>query len=369
MVTVVAHRGASADRAEHTLAAYRRAVEVGADALECDIRLTADGVLVCVHDRRVDRTSQRPRRRLGPGAGRPGRARLPALRLAALGRRRGPASSRTARTAGPDPGRAARRTSRDCGRPVEVAIETKHPTRYAGLVERRLVERARPVRLGPPAARRLGAGPGHELLLAVAAADAGAGPEHPDRAPDGAGPAAAAGRDAAGAVRIAGPIDRRRPRAPAVRRAGAPRGGAVHVWTVDEPADVDLCLRAGRRRDHHQPAGRGAGAGESRACHPNGRGCAAVAVGHQVGDDGDTRPGRRPRHPRSAAEAEDRRRPTPWTFPSTRPACARHAGCSRPTQRRPASRSPTEPTRWSSCPSSSATRCGTPDRWRTGWCG
>ena len=57
MVSVVAHRGASVDLAEHTLAAYRRALEVGADALECDVRLTADGHLVCVHDRRVDRTS------------------------------------------------------------------------------------------------------------------------------------------------------------------------------------------------------------------------------------------------------------------------------------------------------------------------
>ena len=54
---VVAHRGASDDVAEHTLAAYLRAVEDGADALECDVRLTADGHLVCVHDRRVDRTS------------------------------------------------------------------------------------------------------------------------------------------------------------------------------------------------------------------------------------------------------------------------------------------------------------------------
>ena len=57
VVHVVAHRGASLDVAEHTLAAYERAVELGADALECDVRLTADGVLVCVHDRRVDRTS------------------------------------------------------------------------------------------------------------------------------------------------------------------------------------------------------------------------------------------------------------------------------------------------------------------------
>jgi glycerophosphoryl diester phosphodiesterase len=54
---VVAHRGSSAEEPEHTLSAYQRAIEVGADALECDVRLTADGHLVCVHDRRVNRTS------------------------------------------------------------------------------------------------------------------------------------------------------------------------------------------------------------------------------------------------------------------------------------------------------------------------
>jgi tol-pal system protein YbgF len=54
---VVAHRGASADRPEHTLAAYQLALEEGADGVECDVRLTLDGHLVCVHDRRVDRTS------------------------------------------------------------------------------------------------------------------------------------------------------------------------------------------------------------------------------------------------------------------------------------------------------------------------
>src|SRR4051812_43024918 len=54
---VVAHRGASSHRAEHTLAAYALALEQGADGLECDVRLTRDGFLVCVHDRRVDRTS------------------------------------------------------------------------------------------------------------------------------------------------------------------------------------------------------------------------------------------------------------------------------------------------------------------------
>ena len=53
---VVAHRGASADLPEHTRAAYERALEEGADAVECDVRLTRDGHLVCVHDRKLDRT-------------------------------------------------------------------------------------------------------------------------------------------------------------------------------------------------------------------------------------------------------------------------------------------------------------------------
>ena len=56
-VVVIAHRGASFDFPEHTLPAYHRAVEVGADFLECDLQLTKDEVLVCVHDTTVDRTS------------------------------------------------------------------------------------------------------------------------------------------------------------------------------------------------------------------------------------------------------------------------------------------------------------------------
>ena len=47
---VIAHRGASAYRPEHTLAAYGLALEQGADRLELDVRPTADGELVVVHD-------------------------------------------------------------------------------------------------------------------------------------------------------------------------------------------------------------------------------------------------------------------------------------------------------------------------------
>ncbi|HZE37796.1 MAG TPA: glycerophosphodiester phosphodiesterase family protein [Stackebrandtia sp.] len=54
---VVAHRGANVDLPEQSLAAYTRAVEVGADAIECDVRLTKDGHLVCHHDRTIGRTS------------------------------------------------------------------------------------------------------------------------------------------------------------------------------------------------------------------------------------------------------------------------------------------------------------------------
>ena len=46
----MAHRGASRAEAENTVAAFRRAGEMGADAVELDVRRTADGVLVVHHD-------------------------------------------------------------------------------------------------------------------------------------------------------------------------------------------------------------------------------------------------------------------------------------------------------------------------------
>ena len=56
---VVAHRGASSETAEHTLRAYVKALDAGAEGLECDVRLTADGHLVCVHDRDLRRTASK----------------------------------------------------------------------------------------------------------------------------------------------------------------------------------------------------------------------------------------------------------------------------------------------------------------------
>lgn len=54
---IYAHRGSSGTFAEHTRAAYLQALADGADGVECDLRLTADGVLVLLHDDDVDRTS------------------------------------------------------------------------------------------------------------------------------------------------------------------------------------------------------------------------------------------------------------------------------------------------------------------------
>jgi glycerophosphoryl diester phosphodiesterase len=58
--TVIGHRGASAYAPEHTFAAYDLALEQGADYIEQDLQLTADGVLVAVHDDTLDRTVRGP---------------------------------------------------------------------------------------------------------------------------------------------------------------------------------------------------------------------------------------------------------------------------------------------------------------------
>jgi glycerophosphoryl diester phosphodiesterase len=145
---IVAHRGASFDLAEHTLSAYTAAIESGADALECDVRLTRDGHLVCVHDRRVDRTSD-------------GQGLVSELDLAGLNAldfsswhaewpdtadhllRDDPYLSGVVPDRDPVGGVLTLETLlglvHDAPRAVRVLIETKHPTRYGGLVEKELV--------------------------------------------------------------------------------------------------------------------------------------------------------------------------------------------------------------------------------------
>lgn len=136
---VLAHRGASADHAEHTLGAYLAALEMGVDGFECDVRLTADGHLVCVHDRTLKRTAMT-------------RGTVSTMELAELSEldfstwKHPWADLDDERPDTVDEHgkvltlRKLFEVAADFDRRIEIAVETKHPTRYGGLVERRVAD-------------------------------------------------------------------------------------------------------------------------------------------------------------------------------------------------------------------------------------
>ncbi|MDT7842568.1 glycerophosphodiester phosphodiesterase [Streptomyces justiciae] len=243
-IQVVAHRGASEEAPEHTLAAYRKAIEDGADALECDVRLTADGHLVCVHDRRVNRTSN-------------GRGAVSALELAELAA----LDFGSWKNRDEEPDWEHRPEDReetsvltlerllelvaDAGRRVELAIETKHPTRWAGQVEERLLVLLKRFGLEAPAAAadspvRIMSFSARSLARVRAAS-----PMLPTvYLMQFVSPRLRDGRLPAG-VRIAGPSIRIVRNHPAYIERLKRAGHQVHVWTVNEPEDVDLCVELG----------------------------------------------------------------------------------------------------------------------------
>ena len=261
---VVAHRGASSLAAEHTLSAYQSAIESGADALECDVRLTRDGHLVCVHDRTVNRTSD------GQGV-------VSELDLTALGRLdfsswHGdlPTSADELLTDNPyldgvDADRLVRGGGvltlerllglvHDADREVRLLVETKHPTRYAGLVEKTLVELLDRFgwagRTGPPLSVREPADMGNRVIVMSFAPTAVRrvkllAPDIPTvLLLDRLLPPRRSGILPAG-VPIAGPglhVLREDPEF--VERAHA-RGHQVFVWTVDEPEDLRFVMSLG----------------------------------------------------------------------------------------------------------------------------
>jgi glycerophosphoryl diester phosphodiesterase len=224
------------------MSAYERAVADGADAVECDVRLTADGVLVCVHDRRIDRTST--------GRGPVSSQTYAQLSQADYGSwKQTPEEMEAEEEEAIDAGGLLRLSDlldflRDVPRRVDISIETKHPVRYGGLVEDRLVDllrerdlvthlpgrgRVRLMSFSETALRRM-----RELaptLQTVFLMD-----RVPVRARNGWLPSRA---------RIAGPgmhVLRAHPHF--VERLHS-AGRLVHVWTVDEPADIDLCIELG----------------------------------------------------------------------------------------------------------------------------
>jgi glycerophosphoryl diester phosphodiesterase len=237
---VVAHRGASHDNPEHTLGAYLRALEEGAEGLECDVRLTADGHLVCVHDRNLRRTA------LHPGV-------VSTMHLAELDELdfaswKNPWADLDdeATEAGADEGRVLTlrkllETVADFDRRVEIAIETKHPTRYSGLVERRLAEQLRDFgwhRAGSPARvmsfsytalqRMAGLTPEVPLVMLV------------DKKPAWAMLEKVVGRDW-----VLGPDIDLLTRHPKLARRLAASPHDLHVWVVNTPAQLETCLNLG----------------------------------------------------------------------------------------------------------------------------
>ncbi|MEI2715257.1 MAG: glycerophosphodiester phosphodiesterase family protein [Nocardioides sp.] len=145
---VVAHRGASHETAEHTLGAYVQALEAGADAIECDVRLTADGHLVCVHDRDLRRTAANK-----GVVSTMDLADLDQFDFASWKNPWGEDRELTDEHVDLRKVLTLRRlieTVLACDRRVEMAIETKHPTRYAGLVERKLAAMLREYDLAGP---------------------------------------------------------------------------------------------------------------------------------------------------------------------------------------------------------------------------
>lgn len=239
---VVAHRGASHDNAEHTLGAYVAALDAGAEGLECDVRLTADGHLVCVHDRSL--------RRMGA------RGLVSAMELADLAEI-DMASWKKGWWDGEDEApdkddrdprldrvltlRTLLETVRDYDRRVELAIETKHPTRYGGLVEKRLSEMLRQFGLhhaGAPvrvmsfsftALQRMERlAPEVQLVQLI------------ERARNWPMLSRTIGEDW-----ILGPGMKTLREHPRLVRRIRESGREVHVWVVNEPEDLDLCLELG----------------------------------------------------------------------------------------------------------------------------
>lgn len=226
---VVAHRGASAARPEHTLAAYELALEEGADGVECDVRLTRDGYLVCVHDRTVDRTST------GTGS-------VSELTLAELKELDfGDGSPAGVLTLSELIGLVLDWRSR----PTKLFIETKHPVRYGSLVESKVLAELQRFGIATPAS----AAHSRAVVMSFAATAVWrirrAAPLLPTvllgESSRYLGGSAAT---TVGATAVGPSVKTLREHPELVDRAAA-AGRATYCWTVDEPDDIALCADLG----------------------------------------------------------------------------------------------------------------------------
>ena len=224
---VVAHRGASAHEPEHTLAAYELALRGGADAVECDVRLTVDGQLVCVHDRRVDRTST-------------GRGVVSAMtleRMAALD------YSGALVTLPRLLELLASYPTASYPTAPKLFCETKHPVRYGGLVEAKVVAALHRFGLAAPPDPAAAAVVMMSFSPAAVWRVRRAAPRLPTVL---LGQAAAALARTPGATAVGPGLRMLRDDPDLVARA-ARAGRDTYTWTVDTPADAAFCRDLGVR--------------------------------------------------------------------------------------------------------------------------
>jgi glycerophosphoryl diester phosphodiesterase len=227
---VFAHRGSSAALPEHTLAAYERAIVEGADGLECDVRLTRDHEPVCIHDALIDRTSS-------------GRGRVSEAALAELSKL--DFAPGTGRPAGILTLDRLVTTALDAARPLQLLIETKHPSRFGGAVEEAVVKVL--VRHGLAAgATERGVSVTMMSFSALALRRMRVlAPEVPTVFLFDIGPKAVwEGRTPFGADALGPGIKALRGRPDLVRRAHD-RGHRVYVWTVNTAADISFVIDLG----------------------------------------------------------------------------------------------------------------------------
>lgn len=245
---VVAHRGASAHRAEHTVAAYALAIEQGADGLECDVRLTRDGHLVCVHDRTVNRTST-------------GRGVVSTLTLERMSEldytswhpEMPDSADDLVLDRTPEPGEKGVLTLESLldliveSPRTKLFVETKHPVRYGGLVELKLIALLSRYGFANPVSKE----DSQVVMMSFSAMAVRRFRQHSATLPtvllhdnlstlrwDGTLPRSA---DMTGpGIRIL------RADPDYVARAAA-FGHETYVWTVDAPEDIELCQRLGVR--------------------------------------------------------------------------------------------------------------------------
>jgi glycerophosphoryl diester phosphodiesterase len=242
---VFAHRGSSAALPEHTLGAYLRALDEGVDGLECDVRLTRDGHLVCLHDSRLGRTSD--------GRGLVSFKTLAQLDELDFGRwHPGLPEETDELILDREPGEPARvltldrllTVARQAGRPIRLLIETKHPTRYGEEVEQALVALLRRHDLDRPDPDGV-----HVTVMSFAYSAVRRcrrlAPQLPTVLLMEFLPPWHRGGKLPTGVHIAGPgvrLLRAHPRLPARLRE---RGNDCYVWTVNTATDLELAREAG----------------------------------------------------------------------------------------------------------------------------